>query len=372
MKKIFKKILIIITILFIIINISVRKLSQIKSDLNILFYSTHRNTFDEIKFAFKRNNKSLATTKNAFYFNKIYGYESFTSFEIAIENLCNHYDLIIICDTIRIGIPFFERIDTNCKTKFALQIVDRVDRFVIDKDKIKFLNLIKKLTKNLDVYWLLNNIYDIHYLNKKEIYPDKNRFFLIPPYGVVDSNSNSNIISLKQNNVIYVHRYMDNLKKFVIDSIGELNSNFEIFSHGTYGGPAYLSKQKVFIYFPYQPSTMKVFDNAVNNVFTAIPTPHFFKQLVTKFQLDFYLMPELLEFIQTNKNWTEYFDVYNKKYYGMYLTFNNWIEFKSILTNDLIAKKIYYLDKMKEIMKTHQNEVDLGWRNFFNVFSNLT
>ena len=56
---------------------------------------------------------------------------------------------------------------------------------------------------------------------------------------------------------------------------------------------------------------MKVFDNAVNNVFTAIPTPHFFEQLVAKFQLDFYLMPELLEFIQTNKNWTEYFDVFN-------------------------------------------------------------
>jgi hypothetical protein len=369
--KIFKKILIIIIILFIIINISVRKLSQIKSDLNILFYSTHRNTFDEIKFAFKRHNKSLATTKNAFYFNKIYGYESFTSFEIAIENVCNNYDLIIICDTIRIGIPFFERINKNCKTKFALQIVDRVDRFVKHKDKIKFLNLIKKLTKNLDVYWLLNNIYDIHYLNKKEIYPDEKRFFFIPPYGVIDSNANNNIINLNQNNVIYVHRNMNNLKKFVIDSIGELNSNFEIFSHGTYGGPAYLSKQKVFIYFPYQPSTMKVFDNAVNNVFTAIPTPYFFEQLVTKFQLDFYLMPELLKFIQTNKNWTEYFDVYNKKYYGMYLTFNNWIEFKNILTNDLIVTKIYHLAKMKEIMKTHQIEVDLGWRTFFNVFNNL-
>jgi DNA recombination-dependent growth factor C len=53
----------------------------------------------------------------------------------------------------------------------------------------------------------------------------------------------------------------------------------------------------------------------------------------------------------------------------MYLTFNNWIEFENILTNDLIVKKIYYLDKMKEIMKTHQNHVDLGWKNFFNVFA---
>ena len=75
----------------------------------------------------------------------------------------------------------------------------------------------------------MNNIYDIRYLNKIEIYPDRKRFFFIPPYGVIDSNANNNIINLNQNNVIYVHRYMDNLKKFVIDSIGELNSNFEIF-----------------------------------------------------------------------------------------------------------------------------------------------
>ena len=43
-----------------------------------------------------------------------------------VQSLCDKYDLIIICDTIPLGRPFYESKLTNkCKAKIALQIVNR-------------------------------------------------------------------------------------------------------------------------------------------------------------------------------------------------------------------------------------------------------
>lgn len=339
----------------------------------ILFYSRHRNTFEEIKFAFKLNNHidKLVLTKKAHQLDKIYGYETFINTDIAIENICNRYSLIIICESILIGRPFFEKLlKNNCNTKIALQIVDRVDRWVDEKDKSDYLKLIQNLTSNKNVYWIPNNPYEIIYLNNLGIYPKLNRLFLIKPYGVKEKEEDEKAIGYYSNkSIIYLHQYMYEITALIKNN-KNINNNYKIFEHGTYGGPRFLRKQKIFIYFPYQSSTMKVFDNAANGVLTAVPTPEFFHQLALKYLSDFYLMPELLNFIQANpKNWTEYFDIYNKKYIHMYVTFNNWTQFENIVNNEItIEMKNNYLKIINETMEKHKLEVDLGWKYFFNQF----
>ncbi len=114
---------------------------------------------------------------------------------------------------------------------------------------------------------------------------------------------------------------------------------------------------------------MKVFDNAVNGVLTAVPTPEFFKKIALEYDKYLYLMrPHLLELFQTNpSNWTEYFDVYNKKYSKMFLQFNNWSQlYHMINDNDAIAsKRNYYIQKMESIMKQHWIDVDIEWKRYF-------
>ncbi len=116
---------------------------------------------------------------------------------------------------------------------------------------------------------------------------------------------------------------------------------------------------------------MKVFNNAINGIFTAIPSPTFFKQLASDYIQNFRLIPEVIELFQTNpNNWTEYFDVYNKKYIRMFLKFDNWTQFYDLVNNknyeDTALKKSHYLENAKKIMKIHWNEVDIEWKSFFN------
>jgi hypothetical protein len=338
---------------------------------NILFYSSHRNTINEIVQVFKRHHTVLSTTKNAFNYFKIFGYENFINNNLAINKICKRYDLIIICDTIRIGRPFYERIDENCRTKLALQITDRVDRWVKDKDT--YFQLIKNLSLNSNVFFIPNNPYEIYYLNKKGIYPDKNRLFLIRPYGVLETKNGKSSSKSNNNTIIYLHEYMYSLKSFLKNQLEKTDkTKFKFFSHGNYGGPKFLRNQKLFIYIPYQYSTMKVFDNAINGVLTAIPSPDFFKIIAKEYSQDFYLMPEILDFIKENSNWTQYFDIYNKNYIDMYVQFNNWNEFKLLVDNndEIIKKKDYYLKKMNETMEKHYNQVDLSWKNFLHEFYN--
>ena len=114
---------------------------------------------------------------------------------------------------------------------------------------------------------------------------------------------------------------------------------------------------------------MKVFDNAVNDVLTAVPSPEFFKEIALEYEKDLFLMqPYLVELFQTNpSNWTEYFDVYNKKYSEMFFQFNSWSHLHHIINDneEIALKKNDYVKKMKSIMKQHWEEVDIEWSRFF-------
>ena len=62
--------------------------------------------------------------------------------------------------------------------------------------------------------------------------------------------------------------------------------------------------------------------------------------------------------------------IYNKKYIHMYVTFNNWTEFQSIVNDDIeMDVKLRYRRVIRDTMKDHTFEVDLGWKHFFDQVS---
>lgn len=340
-----------------------------------IYISGHSGTIKELNFVYKRHHMlhQPIVTNQVLFLDYIYGYESFIPADTTLQHVCGQYPLVIVGDTIRLGMPYYKRVNLNkCKTKFALQITDRVDRWVEPNGKEAYMRQMKQLANNSNVFWLPNNDFEIYYLNKNGIYPRKENMLMIRPYGFLETNSEQKISQFSNKCIIYIHTNFYEAN-FLLNFEGLDKSDYEIFYQGVYGGPSFLRKQKIFVYFPYQYSTMKVFDNAINGVFTAIPTPAFFQQLALQYEEDLSLMPELFELIRTNPlNWTEYFDVYNKKYIEMYFQFNSWSELYDIISNqnhnkyDLNAKRSYHTQKMKTIMKQHWIEVDNKWNLFFN------
>ncbi len=110
-----------------------------KNKSTAFYYSGHPGTINELSFVFKRHNMIQFSKSNDWnlysILNKIHGYEQFITVHALTLHFCNEYSLIIIGDTIRLGRVFYERINSNeCKSKIALQLTDRFDRW-LDKYK---------------------------------------------------------------------------------------------------------------------------------------------------------------------------------------------------------------------------------------------
>jgi len=180
------------------------------------------------------------------------------------KKICDQFDLIIVGDTIPTGRHFYQASPHICKSKIAIQVTNRFD-FAINFDG-KYLELMQKLVNNSNVFWIPNNDYDLLYLHLHAIRPKPQRLMLIRPFGV--SNEEKLKINVKKT-IIYATFFSNFLKKY-LKSSNVSDKKYEIHSRPTYGGPLTLKYHKLFIYFPYQFSTMKVFQNANYKVITAI------------------------------------------------------------------------------------------------------
>jgi len=165
-------------------------------------------------------------------------FENLPNKEVYIEKLCAQFKLIIFCDTIRIGRPFYSAklYRNKCnETRFALQIVDRIDRWMKKQDVPKFIQEMKNFSQDSNIFWLPNNNFEIYYLNKNGIYPRQDNLFLIRPYGVLDNSDKYNKIKQTNNTIVYLHSELSISSKFMANFKGLNKKDYKIFTHGVYG-----------------------------------------------------------------------------------------------------------------------------------------
>ena len=136
-----------------------------------------------------------------------------------------------------------------------------------------------------------------------------------------------------------------------------------------YGGPLTLkNKSKLFVYIPYNFSTMKVFQNANYGILTAIPTPRFYLEFIMNKTDLKNLDPAIIKLVENKPDWTEYFDVYNSKYIDMYVLFDNFDQLVELIEKkDLDELKLSYRNINRIIMNRHKREVDQKWNEFFHI-----
>ena len=268
------------------------------------------------------------------------------------------------------GWPFYQAAaDSICKSKLALQITNRFNHDVYDDYRI-YNKLMQNLTENPNVFWLPNNKYELHWLNMNGVFPPTERTFLIRPYGVSNYNPNRKVKVKKT--IIYTLFITDFAREILLKS-NLKNGLYELHSEQTYGGPVTLKKHKLFVYIPYQFSTMKVFQNSNYGVMMAVPTPRFYEEIILRnfTEVEYAgVCKDQVSWLIKNfpDNWPEFFDIYDPQYVDIHLQFDSWKELINIINHrniDKIKKK--FLPKISRAMKLHWMENDNKWDKFFKL-----
>ena len=286
-----------------------------------------------------------------------------------VKEICNQFDLVIIGDTIPLGRPFYQATPHICKSKLALQITNRFNHEI--RDKRSYLKLMRNLVDNPSVFWIPNNDYELLFLNINGIYPKSERTLLIRPFGI----SYQNELRVKQKKtIVYSTILIDYIKNYLEKSKLSKKS-YEFYFDKKYGGPLTLKKHKLFVYFPYQFSTMKVFQNSNYGVVMAIPSPDFYKEIVLlakKINGCVYIVCEALWMFQNYQNWTEYFDVYNSNYIDMHIKFDSWTELIELINyKEIYGTSQKYLGIISKKMNWHWKDNENKWTQFFNLTINF-
>ena len=330
----------------------------------VLYFSAHSGTIDEMIYVFKRRNLNFTVSKYDIF--KKYGYaisESLANEIInsgLIEKIFDEYDLIIVGDTTPIGRPFYQASPHICKSKLAIQITNRFNCFVNDK---QYLELMQKLVNNTNVFWIPNNDYDLFFLKLHGIHPNLERLMVIRPFGVSNEQPKKTV---EKKTIIYAKLCVDLLKIYLKNS-NVSDKKYEIHSSPTYGGPLSLKDHNLFVYFPYQFSTMKVFQNANYRILTAIPSPKLYK-LMALSDTTHEHYSEIKWLLENVKDWTDYYDVYHPKYIGMYIQFDSWNELVDLINGkNLNSYRAKLSNRIKKIMNLHEHENDEKWDHFFKL-----
>jgi hypothetical protein len=284
------------------------------------------------------------------------------------KSSCEIYDLIIISDALSIGRPFLQASPYKCKAKLLLQLTNRFDSG-LSQDKT-FADLIKSLIDNKKVFWQPSNDYDMLYLSMKEIYPKNERLFLIKPVGY--SNEPEEEIVIEEPKYVIYSRCFSFVEK-MLDNYNVSKTKYDLVQQQSYSGPRTLAKQKMFVYFPCEFSSVKVFENMYAGVLMAIPTREFFKEIV----LDVYQKPDepsqpfrsyfmIKDMFNKHPNdWAEYYDIYHKSYKHMFVKFSGWEELSWLLNEDIIVEKDYYVNTMRSVMERHEKESIMKYKQMF-------
>ena len=229
----------------------------------VLYLSSHQGTIDEITYVFRRHGIDY----------RIGDLKYFSDFDIFVrhhyeihekiaqmylaspsfQKLCATYDLIFIGDTIPMGWPFYRAASLNqCQAKLALQITQRYNYDIKSLDVYN--DLMRNITTNPKVFWVPNNPYELFVLKKNSIYLPAERTLLIRPYGVSYYKGEK---VLKKKVIIFAQLNVPIIKEALVKL--KVSTSLYVFHKGpTYGGPISALHHKIFVYFPYQFSTIKV------------------------------------------------------------------------------------------------------------------
>ncbi|KAI9338452.1 hypothetical protein BDR26DRAFT_803638, partial [Obelidium mucronatum] len=167
-----------------------------------------------------------------------------------------------------------ESVAERCKSNIVLELTTRFDWGISDTEE--YYHLIWELTRRQpkNLFWVSNNAFEALDLSYETLGTPLFRMLrptghsTLPAQDVPMEDADLALCREEKEHAVYIL-----MKKMGIP-----------FKHvsGGYGGPKTLAKYKAFIEFPYQVSTMKLYENLAAGVVMLLPSKNFFEELIEK------------------------------------------------------------------------------------------
>ena len=128
-----------------------------------------------------------------------------------------------------------------------------------------------------------------------------------------------------------------------------------------YGGPETLLGCRVFLDIPYQPSTMKIYENMARGVVSYIPSRKFMKTIISE-----NMFPSSLHYVKdyindlNNPDMLDYFEYYGDFVDCVYF-YGGWKELKKMVEKDDVDP-LNVSEKGREFMKKSRKLSEEGWK----------
>ncbi|KAJ3293351.1 hypothetical protein HDU76_007049 [Blyttiomyces sp. JEL0837] len=264
-----------------------------------------------------------------------------------IKYLCDTSDVIVTGDTLPDARPLLLQVqEDECNAKVVIELTNRFDWEISDEEG--YFDLIRDLVGNKGgkydgkLYWVVNNPWEDRYLYLRTgawIGGDQVR--LIRPVGYSSVKPDNDKHPSSNPTKSYIPNLDDNLRDLLIMH----DISFEHFGYGYhYGGPQGLkTNYKTYLEVAYQASTMKMYENLAAGVVQLAPSAKLFEELARNGTIWFWPW----DVMNTEKNWTQYVEVYNPLFEPYYYYFDSFSELSTILK----TKTVDEIDSTKQVRK---------------------
>ncbi|KAJ3377501.1 hypothetical protein HDU84_008577 [Entophlyctis sp. JEL0112] len=241
-----------------------------------------------------------------------------------VRLMCESTDVIIVADTMPDARPLFQSLVREnqlerCKANIVIELTTRFDWGVPDQEEYYKLNWKLAANPPPNLFWVTNNAFEPLDLSYEALATPQ--FRMLRPTGhselqaqtVSPADQNLAMCREEEHSAIFaIMRRMDIPFKHV---------------NGGYGGPKTLAKYKAFIEFPYQVSTMKLYENLAAGVVMLFPSKDFFRELIEK---DLHAFGPWDKISRAGDNWHLAMDYYNPDI----APYVYYFQIKAMLTSD--------------------------------------
>ncbi|KAI8614657.1 hypothetical protein BC830DRAFT_1229576 [Chytriomyces sp. MP71] len=332
----------------------------------VLYFNTHSGTRANFKMILKR----LEIEFNEFDPNKFgYGMNSSMAQKLIGEGLakevCNKADIVIVSDTCSHSRFLLETfLDKNpnnhCRAKIAIELTNRFDwGFNKDEDRESYRKLLWLLATRFPrrVYFAANNALESRHFTDATLATPP--FRILRPIGYSDVPADE--VSTKDAEMAMI-RTLENSP--ILTYLNDMGLKYKHVVQGAgqrYGGPKTAAKYRAFVEFPYQASTMKLYEHIAAGVVMLVPSPRFYFELQ---KAGFFSTPDMqTSLLYQGKNWTKYHDYYNDAMKAFLYYFDSFEELKTMLQKDVDTRGLR--EKGPAAYKKIADETVYGWADMF-------
>ncbi|KAI8607632.1 hypothetical protein BC830DRAFT_1175126 [Chytriomyces sp. MP71] len=283
------------------------------------------------------------------------------------REFCDSADIIVVSDTCphaRFLLETFLDPDpaNHCSAKIALELTNRFDwgyEEFSPHEHVSYRAFMWRIVaEHADkVFWVANNPLEPRQVADMAIATPLFRLLRpigyseVPALEVDAAQANLPMVRTKKDSPILKH----------LDTLGVKYLHVVQGVHSPYGGPKTAAKYRAFVEFPYQASTMKLYENIAAGVTVLVPSPKFYFELIKAGY--FSILDMRTSLLYQGQDWPKYHDYYSDDMKPYIYYFDSFEHLKDMLDDEVDIRNVR-TNGPAAFSKIAQ-EIICGWADLF-------